>query len=164
MQHLASHNAGRMILMDLEHELRAMDQARFTTDGRHFDIIEEQAWINRVFQEQLDELEVEFFDTEGLRREETTNELAILTFVSPFLETRLGSVPAVPQVPQSSSQPGRRTDVLHRLGEAPIRRTIHPRRRLGHVNLTIDLTSGTSRSETTSTTREERRPDRSYLM
>ena len=28
----------------IEHELRAMDQARLTTDGIHFDSIEGQAW------------------------------------------------------------------------------------------------------------------------
>ena len=51
LRNLASRNAGRMILMDIEHELRAMDQARLTTDGIHFDSIEGQAWLNRVFQE-----------------------------------------------------------------------------------------------------------------
>ena len=50
LRNLASRNAGRMILMDIEHELRAMDQARLTTDGIHIDNIEEQAWLNRVFQ------------------------------------------------------------------------------------------------------------------
>ena len=40
LRNLASRNAGRMILMDIEHELRAMDQARLTTDGIHFDSIE----------------------------------------------------------------------------------------------------------------------------
>ena len=98
-----------------------------------------------------------------LKNEETTNEPALSTFVPPNLETRLGSIPAVTQRPQSSSEPGQRTDVLDRLGEAPVGRTIHPRRRLGPVNSTTD-TSGTSRSETTSTIREERRPDRSSLM
>ena len=57
LRNLASRNAGRMFLMDIEHELRAMDQARLTTDGIHFDSIEGQAWLNRVFQERLDELE-----------------------------------------------------------------------------------------------------------
>ena len=52
-----------MILMNLEHELRDMDQTRFTTDGIPFDTIEGQAWRNRVFQERLDELEIEVFDT-----------------------------------------------------------------------------------------------------
>ena len=109
VRNLASRNAGWMILMDLEHELRAMDQARFTTDGVHSDSIKGQALMNRVFQERLDE--VELFDTVVLRREETANE-------------------AVPAVPQSSSELGKgRTDVLDRLGEAPVRRTIHPRRR-----------------------------------
>ena len=46
LRNLASRNAGRMILMDIEHELRAMDQARLTTDGIHFDSIEGQAWLN----------------------------------------------------------------------------------------------------------------------
>ena len=43
LRNLASRNAGRMILMDIEHELRAMDQARLTTDGIHFNSIEGQA-------------------------------------------------------------------------------------------------------------------------
>ena len=43
IRNLASRNAGRMILMDIELELRAMDQARLTTDGIHFDSIEGQA-------------------------------------------------------------------------------------------------------------------------
>ena len=63
LRNLASRNAGRMILMDIEHELRAMDQARLTTDGIHFDSMEGQAWLNRVFQERLDELEIQLFDT-----------------------------------------------------------------------------------------------------
>ena len=33
LRNLASRNAGRMILMDIEHELRAMDQARLTADA-----------------------------------------------------------------------------------------------------------------------------------
>ena len=69
LRNLANRNAGRMILMDIEHELRPMDQARLTTDGIHFDSIEGQAWLNRVFQERLDELEVELFDTGVLREE-----------------------------------------------------------------------------------------------
>ena len=122
---LASHKAGRMNLMDLEHELSALDQARFTTDGVHLDSIEGQGWMNRVFQERLDELEVELFDTGALRGEETTNVRAISNFVPPNLDTRLGSVPAVPQVMQSSSEQEQRSDVLDRLGEAPVSRTIH---------------------------------------
>ena len=101
MRNLASRNAGRMILMDIEHELRAMDQARLTTDGIHFDRIEGQAWMNRVFQERLDEMEVELFDTGVLKREEVTNEPARSNFVPPNLETRLGAVPAVTYKPQS---------------------------------------------------------------
>ena len=54
LRNIANRNAGRMILMDIEHELRAMDQARLTTDGIHFDSIGGQAWLNRVFQERLD--------------------------------------------------------------------------------------------------------------
>ena len=97
--------------------------------------------------------------------EEATNLSAISTFVPSNLETRLGSVPAVLQVMKSSSKQKQRSDVLNRLGEAPVRRTIHPRRRLGPVNQTTDVTSGTSRSETTlSTSREERYQDRSFLM
>ena len=63
MRNVASRNAGRMILMDIEHELRA----RLTTDGIHFDSIERQAWLNRVLQERLDEMEVELFDTGVLK-------------------------------------------------------------------------------------------------
>ena len=168
LRNLASRNAGRMILMDIEHELRAMDQARLTTDGIHFDIIEGQAWLNRVFQERLDELEVELFDTGVLKEEGASNEPTVTTFVPPNLETRLGAVPAVTiYKPLSSSEPGQRTDVRDRLREAPMRRTNNPRRRLGPVNSTAETTSTSrsdTRSETTSTSREERCPNRSSLM
>ena len=168
LRNLASRNTGRMILMDIEHELRAMDQARLTTDGIHFDSIEGQAWLNRVFQERLDELEAELFDTGVLKEEGTVSDAVITTFAPPSLETRLGTVPAVTNYrQQSSSEPGQRTDVQDRLGEAPMRRTIHPRRRIGPVN-PIEETAGTSRSdtrsETTSNSREERRPSRGSLM
>ena len=168
LRNLANRNAGRMILMDIEHELRAMDQARLTTDGIHFDSIEGQAWLNRVFQERLDELEAELFDTGVLKEEGTVSDTVITTFVPPNLETRLGTVPAVTNYrQQSSSEPGRRTDVQDRLGEAPMRRTIHPRRRIGPVNQPIEEVAGTSRSdtrsETTSISREER-PSRGSLL
>ena len=168
LRNLASRNIGRMILMDIEHELRAMDQARLTTDGIHFDSIEGQAWLNRVFQERLNELEVERFDTGVLREEGASSETVITTFVPPNLETRLGTVPAVKNDRQQSySEPGQRTEVQERLGEALVRRTIHPRRRLGPVN-PIEETTSTSRSdtrsETTITSREERRPSRGSLM
>ena len=172
LRNLASRNAGRIILMDIEHELRAMDQARLTTDGIHFDSIEGQAWLNRVFQERLDELEAELFDTGVLKEEGTVSDAVITTFVPPSLETRLGTVPVVTNYrQQSSSEPGQRTDVQDRLGEAPMRRTIHPRRRIGPVD-PIEETAGTSRSdtrsdtrsETTSNSREERRPSRGSLM
>ena len=77
LRNLASRNAGRMILMDIEHELRAMNQARLTTDGIHFDSIEGQAPLNRVFQERLDELEAELFDTGVLKEEGTSNDPVI---------------------------------------------------------------------------------------
>ena len=153
--------------MDIEHELRAMDQARLTTNGIYSDSIEGQAWMNRVVQERLDEMEIELFDTGVLKKEETTNEPAISTFVPPNLETRLRTVPAVTYRPQSSSEPGQRTHVQDRLGEMPMRRTIHRRRRLGPVNPTAETTSTSrseTRSETTGTSQEERRPDRSSLM
>ena len=44
------------------------------------------------------------------------------------------------------------SSILARLGKAPVRRTIHPRRRLGPIKPTAD------------TATEERRPDRSSLM
>ena len=168
LRNLASRNARRMILMDIEHELRAMDQARLTTDGIHFDSIEGQASLNRAFQERLDELEAELFDIGVLKEEGTSNDAMVTTFVPPSLETRLGTVPAVTNYrQQSSSEPGQRTDVQDRLGEAPMRRTIHPRRRIGPVN-PIEETASTSRSDTrsqkTSTSREERRPGRGSLM
>ena len=94
LRNLASRNAGRLILMDIEHELRAMDQLSLTTDVIQFNRIEGQAWLNRVFQERLDEMEVELFDTGVLKKEETANEPAISTYVPPNLETRLGTVPA----------------------------------------------------------------------
>ena len=165
VRNLASRNAGRMMLMDLEYELRALNQARFTSDGRYFNSIEGQGWMNRVFQERKDELEVDFLDRGTLRTEEATNVPAISTFVPSNQETRLGSVTVVPQVLQSTSEREQRSDVSDRLGEAPVRRTLHPRRRLGLVNQAVETTSGTSRSErTTSTSRQERRPDRSSLM
>ena len=111
LRNLASRNAGRMILMEIEHELRAIDQARLTTDGIHFDSIEGQAWLNRVFQERLDDLEAELFDTGVLKEEGTASDAVITTFVPPSLETRLGTVPAVTNYrQQSSSEPGQRTD------------------------------------------------------
>ena len=172
LRNLASRNAGRMILMDIEHELRAMDQARLTTDGIHFDSIEGQAWLNRVFQERLDEVEAELFATGVLKEEETTNETVITTFVPSSLETRLGTVPATTTYrQQSSSELGQRTEVQDRLGEAPLRRTIHPRKRLGTVN-PIEEKASTSRSDTRSETiprrdqssSREERPSRSSLM
>ena len=99
-----------------EHELRALDQARFTTDGIHFDSLEGQAWMNRLFQEQSDELEVKQFDTGALRTEKATFVQAISTSVHSTLETRSGSVlaDAVPQVIQSSREQETRSGVLDR--------------------------------------------------
>ena len=54
-----------MILMNLEHEPRALEQARFTTDEIHLEIIEGQGEMNRISQEQ----QVELFDTGALRTE-----------------------------------------------------------------------------------------------
>ena len=48
IRNLVIRNAGRMILMDTEYELRAMDQARLTTDRIHFDNIEGHAWLNSL--------------------------------------------------------------------------------------------------------------------
>ena len=59
----------------------------------------------------MDELEAELFDTGALRREEATNVPTILYFVPPNLETRLGSVPAMPQLKQSSSEQEQSSDV-----------------------------------------------------
>ena len=126
MRNLASRNAGRMILMNIEHELRAMDRTRLTTHELHFDSLEGQAWLNRVLQERLNEMKVELFDTGVRKKEETTNEPAISTFVPPNLETRLGTVPAVTYRPQRSSEPGQRTDVQDQFRKAPMRRTVHP--------------------------------------
>ena len=168
LRNLANRNAGRMILMDIEHELGAIEQARLTSDGIHFDTIEGQAWLNRVFQERLDELEAELSDTGVLKEEGTVNDTVITTFVPPNLETRLGTVPAAINYRQQSfSEPGRRTYVQDRLGEAPTRRTIYPGRRIGPVNQPNEGVAGTSRSdtrsETTSSSREER-PNRGSLL
>ena len=103
LKNLASRKAGRLIPMDIEHKLRTMDQVRLTTDGIHFDSIEGQAWLNRVFQERLDEMEVELFDTGVLKKEETAIEPGISTFVPPNLETPLGTVPAVTSYRSQSS-------------------------------------------------------------
>ena len=91
------------------------------------------------------------------------------TLGDPVVEqTRLGTVPAVTNYRQQSfSEPGQRTDVQNRLGEAPVRRTTHPRRRLGPVNPMEEATSTSrsdTRSKTTGASREERRPDRGSLM
>ena len=94
--------------------------------------------MNRVLQKRLAELEIEFFDTGVLRTEKMTNVPAISTFVPPNLETRLGSVPAVPKVLQSSSERDPRSDVFDRIGEAPVRRTLHHRWRLGPVNQAVE--------------------------
>ena len=114
--------------------------------------------MNRVFHERLDGLEVKLLDTGALRTEEATNMAPISNFVPPNLETSLGSVQAVPQVIQSSSEQEQRSALLDRLGEAPAIRTIHPRQRSGSVIQASKTTSGTSRSETTTTaTRREQR-------
>ena len=116
----------------------------------------------------MDELDVELFDRGVLKEEGASNETVITTFVPPNLEKRLGTVPAVMNYRQrSSSEPGQRTDIQDRLGEAPVRRTFHPRRRLGPVNPMEETTSTSrsdTRSETTSTSREERRPVTGSLM
>ena len=103
LRNLASRNAGRVILMDIEHELRAMGQARLTTDGNELHSTKVQAWLNRIFQERLDELEVELFDTGVLKEEGASNEPVITTFVPPNLETRSRTVPAQ----RTSSKNGR---------------------------------------------------------
>ena len=43
VRNLANRNVGRLVWMNLEYELRALDQSRFTVDGVHFDTIEGQA-------------------------------------------------------------------------------------------------------------------------
>ena len=75
-------------------ELRAMDQGRLTTDGIHFDSFEGQAWLNRVFQKRLDEMEVKLFDTGVLKKEETTNEPAISNLCAPSLRNTFGNGPS----------------------------------------------------------------------
>ena len=86
-------------------------------------------------------------------------------------ERSLTMIPAVPQVPdvpqvmRSSSEQEQRSNILDRLGEVPVRRTIHQRQKFGSVNQTTEASSCTYISETTtSTSREERRPDRSSLI
>ena len=48
---MAGRNAERTLLIDLEHELRALYQVKFTIDEIHFDSIEGQGLMNRVFQD-----------------------------------------------------------------------------------------------------------------
>ena len=65
---------------------------------------------------------------------------------------------------QRSSEQDQRSGGLDRLVEEPARRTNHPRRGVLPVNQR-DTTSGTSRSETTTTVSREERPlDTSCLM
>ena len=104
LRNLANRNAGRMILMDIEHELRAMEQARLTSDGIHFDTIEGQAWLNRVFQERLDELEAELSDTGVLKEEGTVNDTVITTFVPPNLVNAFGYSPSRNKLPATKLQ------------------------------------------------------------
>ena len=94
VRNLTSRIVGWMILIDIEHNFRAMDQASITTDGNYFDSLEGQAWMNRVFQERLDKLEVDFFHTRVLKKEETTNEPALSTFVPPKPRNTSGSGPS----------------------------------------------------------------------
>ena len=78
-----------MILIDLEHELRALDQAKFTTGGLHFDSLEGHAWMKRFSQEQSEGLEVELFDTEALITDEATNLPVIPNFIPTNLEPHM---------------------------------------------------------------------------
>ena len=64
-----------------------LDQSRFTTDGNHFDSIDGQAWKNRVFQEQLDMLEVELVETGVLRTEDATHTRIVFKFV-PLIQSQ----------------------------------------------------------------------------
>ena len=89
MRNLAIRYVGRVIVRYLKHELRALDRARFTTDGIHIDSLKGQAWMNRVFCERFDEVEVELFDHGALRAEEAMNMQTKLTFVPLTLETCL---------------------------------------------------------------------------
>ena len=72
LRNLAGRNSGRMILMDIEHDLRAMDQARLTTDGIHFDSIEGVfCWCNiaiRSFTEITSSSRVFLFLTESIAK------------------------------------------------------------------------------------------------
>ena len=117
---LASRMAGRLVIMDLEHELRALDQSRFTTDGIHFDSIEGQAWMNCVFLERLVELEINLIETGVLRSEDAPSVRA--------LETSPGRATSSTEL----KRPGAWSDVMDRLGETPARRTVHPRQDWAH--------------------------------
>ena len=93
VQKLASRNTERLVLRDLEHELRALDQSRFTTDG-----------MNHVFQERVSEPEIVLFETRVLNAEEATKARAIFTFEPPDLETRLGFKPCGALVTKNRGQ------------------------------------------------------------
>ena len=104
VRNLASRNAGKMILMVLEHELRALDQARFTPDVIYFDSTEGHSWMDRVFQEQLHELEGKLFDAAAQSTEKATKVPAISTNVPSILESHLGLVQAVLHVEGARTQ------------------------------------------------------------
>ena len=84
-----------MILMDIEHELRDMDQARLTTDGIHFDNIEGQAWLNRVFHE-TDSFS--FVNSAKRKRVEEVMDLGQGDYQLPGTERMLTDVAMVPPI------------------------------------------------------------------
>ena len=88
MRNLANLKAARLVLMDLKHELRSMDHSRLVVDGILSDSIEVQVWTNRVFQAQLDELEVQLSDKGVLRPDEASKMRTISNFELPRLKTR----------------------------------------------------------------------------
>ena len=166
LRNMASRNAGRIILMDIEHELRAMDQTRLTTDGINFDSIEGQAWMNRVFQERLDEMEVELFDTGVLQKEQTTNEPALSTFVPQPRNTSV-SGPSRDLQAANFQRARSKKGCTGPIGRSASKKNYSSTAKIRTCQRNLE-TTGTSRpetrSETTSASRKERPPDRSSLM
>ena len=114
IRNLANRNAGSLVLIHLEYELRAVDQSRFTVDGVHFDTIEGEIWMNRAFQDRFDELKVDLFDTGVLSLDAAADVRAISSLVPPSLDFCLGSVPVVSETARSSRDPEARSDVMER--------------------------------------------------
>ena len=78
------------------YELRSLDQSKFTVNGFHFDSVKGQAWMKRVFEERLDEMEIEFSETWSSGR------ASHLHLCASQLVDAFGIIPAVSQTVRRS--------------------------------------------------------------